>query len=74
MFYYNAFKSPVKYLEKFADGTKMGVLNSVSLFNLNGTMIPAKDLYDNITYSIDLQKYFNNKPIYITESFVSIIT
>ena len=71
-FYSNTFQTPFKSKETYSDGTKIPILNSVDLFNRNGSMIFAKDLYNKTSFDIDKDKFNAQKPIYITEFFAGI--
>ncbi|KAJ3040976.1 hypothetical protein HDV00_010048 [Rhizophlyctis rosea] len=53
----------------FADGTPIPVLNSVGLFQHNGTKVSAVSMYNKATFDLDESAYAARAPIYITAMF-----
>ena len=67
---FGAFGTPALTLNRhFADGTSIPVLNSVALFQNNGTRISAITMYDKTTFDLDEEVYASRAPIYITSMF-----
>jgi hypothetical protein len=71
LFYKNAFREDKAARNHISSSPFGGVLNTNSLFNSTGDRISAVSLYDPVTYNLNVTKYEENAPIYITEMFAS---
>ena len=68
LFYTNAFRVD-KSVFNHGSNTNDRVLNSVALFDRNGTRFPANTLYLEHSYDLNITAYESKAPVYISESF-----
>ncbi|KAJ8323448.1 hypothetical protein BDV3_007033 [Batrachochytrium dendrobatidis] len=70
LYYTNAFGNPsLEHVYSYSDKTPFPRVNSVSIFQKNGTSISPTIFYNTTTYDLDETIYNRLQPIYITENF-----